>query len=90
MKRPLQVLQKQVSNYLSRAAANEAKTIQLSQGDFHAFKTNFSQLCYEVQYGQLDEVYHTLVNDPSHKNGIFQERDLNNILIILETIKAVE
>ena len=47
-------------------------------------------LCYEVSFGQLDEVYHELINDPAHRNGVFQERDLNNILIILETIKAAE
>ena len=90
MKRPLQILQKQLSNYLCRAAASEARTIQLTKPELDSLKMNFNLLCYEISFGQLDEVYQQLINDPAHMNGIFQERDLNNILIILETIKAAE
>lgn len=90
MERPLQILQKQVASYLHRATADEDKIIHLTQSELESFKINFNQLCYEVSFGVLDEVYQRLINDPGHQNGIFYEKDLNNILIILETIKAAE
>ena len=90
MKRPLQILQTQITAYLRRAAASEAKVIHLTRPELDSLKMNFRQLCYEISFGQLDEIYQELINDPSHQSGIFQERDLNNILIILETLKAAE
>lgn len=90
MKQPLQILQTQVTAYLRRATASESKTIHLTVPELESLKINFSQLCYEISFGQLDEVYQRLINDPAHQSGIFQERDLNNILIILETLKAAE
>ena len=90
MKRPLQILQEQVTAHLCKASVDEARTIKLSDNEFEALKSNFRQLCYEISFGQLDEIYLQLVNDESHRNGIFSEQDLNNILLILETIKAAE
>lgn len=90
MKRPLQILQTQITAYLHRASASEAKNIHLTKPELESLRINFNQLCYEISFGQLDEVYQKLINDPAHQSGIFQEQDLNNILIILETIKAAE
>lgn len=90
MKRPLQILQEQITLYLCKASANDARAIRLSKNELEALKSNFSQLCYEVRFGQLDEVYNQLINDPDHRDGVFQEHDLSNILLILETIKAAE
>jgi len=90
MKHPLQILQQQLKGYLRKAASSEARTIRLSDTELESLKSNFSQLCYEVHFGKLDEVYQELINDKSHRGGVFQERDLNNILIILETLKAAE
>ena len=91
MIRPLELLKGQVEDLLSKASATSDRQVRLSENDFESFKSNFLQLCYEVQYGALDEVFQQLVNSKAGKAGYtYKERDLSNMLRILKEIKAAE
>lgn len=85
---PLTLLKEQVAYYLKKASTDEKKKIQLSSNELKMLKSNFCQLRYEIRHGELDEVYHTLVDDEAHQEGVFRQRELQNILNILQTMKA--
>lgn len=85
---PLTLLKAQVARYVKRASTDEKKSIRLSSNEFKMLKSNFCQVRYEIRHGELDEVYHSLVDDEAHRDGVFRQRELQNILNILQTMKA--